>query len=324
MTISIILVIAFILDAIFKDPLIIPHPVVLMGNFITYGEKFFLKISKKYKYAEIITGAILSLILIIISFFIPFIILRIFYNINYYIGLLIEIFLCFQILAYGSLKKAGIEIYSSLVSENIEDSRQKVSYIVGRDTKNLNEKGIIKATIETISENTSDGIVAPLFFMVIGGAPLGLAYKAINTLDSMIGYKNDKYKNFGMVAAKIDDIANIIPARLTGILYIIAAMISGYNYKLAYKIFQRDKRNHTSPNSGYPEAASAGILGIQLGGSNYYSNKLVEKPYIGDDIKNTEPDDILKIITLMSIVSIIALFLMVTARLLISIMISNV
>ena len=214
--------------------------------------------------------------------------------INNYLGLAIESFMCYQILATKGLKTESMKVYKKLAEEDLEGARYAVSMIVGRDTKALDEAGVAKAAVETVAENTSDGIIAPMIFMAIGGAPLGFFYKAINTLDSMIGYKNDKYLNFGRFAAKLDDIANYIPARISAYLMIFASFILGFNYKGAFNIYSRDKYNHASPNSAHTESVCAGALNIQLAGNAYYFGKLYEKPTIGDDLRPINYDDIKK------------------------------
>lgn len=314
MKIGFMLIIAFILDLIFKDPKNIPHPVVYIGRLIKYGELFLRKIFRKGAAAETIAGTVLTLFVVIISFIVPYIILSIFYSINIVLGIVIEIFICYQILALGSLKEAAMKVYAELYTNNIEQAKEKLSHIVGRDTANMNEKDVVKATVESVSENTNDGVVAPLFYIIIGGASLGMLYKAVNTLDSMIGYKNKKYKYFGKVAARLDDVLNIIPARITGFLYVVAAFLSGFNYKNAYKILLRDRWNHASPNSGYPESAVAGALDIQLGGPASYFGEIVEKKYIGDNVKEPNMEDIPKAGMLMTIVSVLALILLVLAK----------
>jgi len=202
-----------------------------------------------------------------------------------------------------------MKVYNPLVRNNMESARKFLSFIVGRDTDNLDKTEIIKASIETVAENISDGIVAPMIFIAIGGAPLGFAYKAVNTLDSMVGYKNKKYIDFGWFSAKADDLANFIPARLSAVLMIISSFLSGYDYKLAAKIYLRDRNNHSSPNSAHTEAVAAGALNIALGGPNYYGGVLFEKPYIGEKIKTPEVSDILKIFKLMYITSFLSLLL---------------
>ncbi len=314
MKIGFMLIIAFILDLIFKDPKNIPHPIIFIGKLIKYGEISLRKIFRSGKISETIAGTILTLFVIFVSFIIPYIILSIFYSINMMLGIILEVFLCFQILSLGSLKDAAMKVYTELSTGTLDGAKKNLSHIVGRDTENMEEHGIIKATVESVAENTSDGIVAPIFYMLIGGASFGMLYKAVNTLDSMIGYNNKKYQYFGKVAARLDDILNIIPARITGFLYVLAALLSGCNYKKSYAILLRDRWNHLSPNSGYPESAMSGALGIQLGGPSSYFGEIVDKKYIGDNDKEPNMEDIPKACMLMTIVSVLALILMVLAK----------
>lgn len=314
MNISVIIVTAFILDIVFKDPHQIPHFVTFIGMMIRKGEAVIRKIFISNKWTDLFGGFLLTIFVVAVSFLIPYIVLGILYSINIYLGAAVEIFLCFQILALGSLKEAAMRVYSSFSLNSLDMARKEVSKIVGRDTENLTEKEVVKATVESVAENTNDGVVAPLFYMLIGGASLGMLYKAVNTLDSMIGYRNKKYNYFGRFAARLDDVLNIIPARITGFLYVAASLLSGFDYKNSYRILLRDRWNHLSPNSGYPEAAVAGALNIQLGGSAYYSGEYVEKKYIGDDIKEPDIEDIPKVCMLMTFVSVLALVILVALK----------
>ena len=206
-------------------------------------------------------------------------------------------------LATKSLKDESMKVFDALIKNDIQKSRYQISMIVGRDTQNLDKEGITKAAVETVAENTGDGIIAPMFYMIIGGAPLAVAYKTINTLDSMIGYKNDKYIYFGKIAAKIDDIASYIPARLSAYLMIVASYILKLNGNMAYKIYNRDKYNHASPNSAHTEAVAAGALGIQLAGDTYYFGELYKKQTIGDNTRRIETEDIRRVNRLLYVVS---------------------
>ena len=218
-----------------------------------------------------------------------------------------EIYLMYTIFSINSLAREGNRVYNILKEGNIERARKDLSYLVSRDTGTMDEKMIIRSTMETISENTVDGIVAPMLYMFLGGLPLSITYKAINTFDSMVGYKNEKYMDFGKFSAKLDDVANFIPARITGILIVIASMILGYDYKNSLKIFIRDRKNHSSPNSGHAEAGVAGALGVQFGGRVSYFGKEVDKPVIGDKIKDFELEDIKKNIKIMYAASFLSL-----------------
>lgn len=314
MNISVIIVTAFILDMVFKDPQKIPHFVTFIGMMIKKGEAIIRKIFISSKWTDLFGGFLLTVFVVFVSFIIPYLLLGVLYAVNSYLGAAVEIFLCFQILALGSLKEAAMRVYSSFSLNSLDMARKEVSKIVGRDTENLTEKEVVKATVESVAENTNDGVVAPLFYMLIGGASLGMLYKAVNTLDSMIGYRNKKYNYFGRFAARLDDVLNIIPARITGFLYVAASLLSGFDYKNSYRILLRDRWNHLSPNSGYPEAAVAGALNIQLGGGSYYSGEYVEKKYIGDDNKEPDIEDIPKACMLMTFVSVLALVILIALK----------
>ncbi len=285
-----ILVIAFILDCIFGDPQSLPHPICLIGNLIKNGEAFYRKHVKN----EFVAGMLLTVTVVTLSFLVPFLIIFIAGKINRYFALAINILFAYQILAAKSLKTESMKVYSPLKSGNLPEARKFLSWIVGRDTGALDEVGVTKATVETVAENTTDGVVAPMIFMALGGAPLGFMYKAINTLDSMIGYKNDKYMYFGRFAARLDDVANFIPARITATFMIIAAAFVGLDFKNAFKIYVRDRRNHKSPNSAQTESVCAGALNVQLAGDAYYFGKLTKKPTIGDKNREIEPEDIIR------------------------------
>ncbi|AYE35260.1 adenosylcobinamide-phosphate synthase CbiB [Clostridium septicum] len=283
------LTIGFLLDLIIGDPQNPIHPVRIIGNLCRVLENFFRSIMKKYlKLAGLITW----IIVVLAVYFINYIIIKFILNINIVAGVIFSGILIYFCISAKGLKVEGLKVYNYLIKNDIECARKQLSYIVGRDTKSLDKKGIIRAVVETIAENMSDGVIAPLFYAGIGGAPLAMAYKAVNTMDSMFGYKNDKYMEFGFFPAKLDDVFNYIPARITGLLTVLTAFILKLNWKNSFKIYNRDKYNHTSPNSAHPEAAVAGALGIKLGGANYYFGKLVEKPTIGDKLKEIELSDI--------------------------------
>ena len=274
------IILAVILDFILGDPYSFPHPVKLMGRIISLEDKVARRIAKTNKGLKF-AGFIIVVINISLGFLIPFLLLKAIkpYNILYNI---VNVYLIYTCIAAGSLHYEAMKVYKAL-NLGIEEARIRLSYIVGRDTKNLYEEGIVRATVETVAENTSDGVIAPLFYITLLGAPGGLAYKFINTMDSMLGYMNEKYKDLGYFPAKLDDIFNFLPARITGLLMSLGS-IGRFNLVNGIKIMFRDRKNHKSPNAPYPEGAVAGLLGIQLGGSNYYHGKLVEKPTIGDKI----------------------------------------
>lgn len=317
MEILIAVLIGFILDLIFGDPLWLPHPVRLIGFLISKGEIFIRKIYPKTKKGELIGGLILATIIIALAFMVPFGILYLVGKIHIYLRIAIHSIFCYQILATKCLKTESMRVYNKLIKNDIPDARKFLSWIVGRDTENLNEEGITKATVETIAENTSDGVIAPLIFMILGGAPLGFFYKAANTLDSMIGYKNEKYLFFGRFAAKLDDVLNFIPAVISAYVMIAASFITRLDYKNAYRIYKRDKRNHSSPNSAKTESVCAGALNVQLAGDAYYFGKLVKKKNIGDGNRKIQIQDILITNRLMYATAIIAVAVLCAIRLIV-------
>lgn len=298
--------IGYILDLIIGDPYSFPHPVRYIGKLIKHTENIIRKIATTDKTLKI-AGFFLWVIVVGMAYVSTYLVIRLFSLIPGG-SLLANSILIYTTLATKCLKDEAIKIYDVLKTGDIEKARIQVSYIVGRDTTRLNKFEIIRATVETVAENTVDGIIAPMFYAFIGGAPLAMAYKAINTLDSTVGYKNDKYKDLGYASAKIDDFANFIPARLSILLMSLGSLISGYNYKNAFKIGIRDRKNHKSPNCAYPEGVIAGALGIQLGGTNIYFGKAIYKPTIGDKKREIESEDIIrtnKIMYISSIVSIV-------------------
>lgn len=315
MEILIAVIIGFILDLIFGDPLWLPHPIRLIGFLISKGELIIRRLFPKTNKGELAGGIMLAAAIIAIAFIVPFWILYLAGKVNIYLEILINAIFCYQILAAKSLKTESMRVYHHLIKNDIPGARKFLSWIVGRDTQNLNEDGITRATVETIAENTSDGVIAPLIFVVIGGAPLGFLYKAVNTLDSMIGYKNDKYLFFGRFSAKLDDILNFIPAVISAYIMIAASFITGLDYKNAYRIYKRDKRNHSSPNSAKTEAVCAGALNVQLAGDAYYFGKLVKKQTIGDGNRAIQVKDILITNRLMYATAIIAVSALCALRL---------
>ena len=282
----------FVLDMIFGDPVWLYHPVRMIGHLISGVEKIIRSLFPSGKTGEQIGGGLLVVIVVAVSMTVPGGILYLAYHISFYLGLAVESFMCYQILATKSLKVESDRVYIALKDKGLEAGRKAVSMIVGRDTQNLTEEGVTKAAVETVAENTSDGVIAPLFYMLIGGAVLGFTYKAINTMDSMVGYKNDKYQWFGTAAAKLDDVVNFIPARVSAVLMILAAYLTGMDGKNAACIFRRDRFNHKSPNSAQTEAVMAGALDVQLAGDAWYFGKLHKKPTIGDPVREMELLDI--------------------------------
>lgn len=282
----------FLLDLIFGDPKWLYHPVCVIGNLIAFLEKKIRKIFPKSEKGQLAGGILEVVVVCLVSFAVPFTAVRLLYRMSPAAGLILETFWCCQLFASRSLKTESMKVYDRLKNGTIDEARYAVSMIVGRDTQNLTETGVTRAAVETIAESTSDGIIAPMFYMAIGGVPLMFLYKAVNTMDSMLGYKNEKYIYFGRCAAKLDDVMNFIPARLAGCLMTAASFICGLDGKGSWKIFRRDRRNHASPNSAHTESAMAGALNVQLAGDAWYFGKLYRKPFIGDDIRPIECEDI--------------------------------
>lgn len=285
-------IIGFVIDLIVGDPHWLYHPVRLIGKLISNTEKLVRRCFPKTKVGERIAGIVLAIVVMVISTGVPLGILVICYKTNTYLGIAIESIFCYQLLATKSLKVESMKVYRAIKDKDMEKARYAVSMIVGRDTKSLDAVGITKATVETIAENTSDGSIAPLIAIIIGGAPLGFLYKSINTMDSMIGYKNDKYINLGRFAAKLDDVVNYIPARFSAFMMILSAYMLGMDGKNAYRIYKRDRYKHASPNSAHTESVCAGALRVRLAGDAYYFGKLHKKEYIGDALREIETEDI--------------------------------
>lgn len=310
------LLLGFFIDLLLGDPRWLYHPVRIIGNGISFLEKRLRKWFPQTPKGERRAGALLVLLICMGSGLIPFCLLYTGYKIHVLLGFALETFFCYQMLATRSLKDESMRVYRELEKKDLPKARYAVSMIVGRDTAELTEEGVTKATVETIAENTSDGIIAPLFYMAIGGPALMFLYKGINTMDSMVGYKNEKYLNFGRYAAKLDDIANYIPARISAWLMIAGAYMAGMDGKNAKKIFKRDRYKHASPNSAQTEAVMAGALDIQLAGNAYYFGKLYEKPTIGDNLRAVECRDILRANRLLYISAALGAFVFAGIRLL--------
>ena len=311
--------IGFILDLIIGDPNNPVHPVRGIGYGATKFETIFRSILKKHLK---IAGLMVWIFTVGLTFMITFGIVNVAKKFNVNFGVILEGVLIYFCISSKGLVVEGYKVIKFLLEDDLDGARKQLSFIVGRDTASLDRQGIIKAVVETIAENMADGIIAPLFYAGIFGAPLAFTYKAVNTLDSMFGYKNDKYIDFGYFPAKLDDIFNYIPARITGILIVICSGILKYDYRNSFKIYKRDRYNHTSPNSAHPEAAMAGALGVQLGGANYYFGKLVEKPTIGDKLKVIDTHDVHKTAKVLYLSSGIGFVLAVVIRQLIVILFS--
>lgn len=301
----------FVLDLLIGDPHFIPHPVRLIGSLISFCDKRLncdagYNISeKKLNLTKYKRGMLLAFTVIFATFAMSVIIIVAAYSINLYAGVIAEAVMTWQILATKCLRVEGMRVYDALRTDGIDAGRRAVSMIVGRDTSVLDAAGVTRAAVETIAENTSDGVIAPMLYTAIGGPVLGFVYKAVNTMDSMLGYKNDKYMYFGRFAAKLDDVVNFIPARISAYLMIAAAFIGGRQFdgKNAYRIFKRDRFNHASPNSAQTESVCAGALRVQLAGDAVYFGKLVKKKYIGDGLREIEYEDIKRANRLMYITS---------------------
>ena len=286
------LVLGFCIDLIFGDPHSIPHPVVLIGRLISATEKLVRKIFPKTVRGENVAGGVLWLLVVLISTAVPLGILYLGYKISPWLGLALESIMCWQILATKSLKVESMKVYTALKAGDPAEYRRAVSMIVGRDTAALDGRAVARAAVETVAENTSDGIIAPMLYLAIGGAPLGFFYKAVNTMDSMLGYVEMPYKNIGLVPAKMDDFFNFLPARLSALLMLLAGWLEGLDIRRGWRIWRRDRRNHASPNSAQTESVCAGLLGLRLAGDAYYHGVLHKKPYIGDPVREIEYEDI--------------------------------
>lgn len=296
----------FLLDCLLGDPYSLPHPIRLIGRFISSLEKW---VRCRFSSRLVLGGVVMSIIVLLTSSLIPLGFLVLCYKLNVWLGVVLESVLCYYMLAARCLWNESMKVYKAIVENDTEKARNAVSMIVGRDTKPLDRNGIIRAAVETVAENTSDGVTAPMLFMGLGGAPLGFFYKAANTMDSMIGYTSEKYLHIGRFAAKLDDVLNYIPSRLTALLMILSAGILKLDIRNAWKIWRRDRRKHASPNSAQTEAVCAGALRVLLAGDAWYFGELHRKPFIGDDIREIENEDIRRANRLMYCTSVLMLAL---------------
>ena len=297
----------FVLDTLFGDPPWLPHPVVLMGKAISALEKRLRARLPQTPQGELLGGAVVAFTLPVGTFLLTSLVCLGATKLSPWLGLAVQMFWCGQALAAKGLAQESTNVYHALIKPDLPAARKAVSRIVGRDTQNLTLEGVTKAAVETVAENASDGVIAPLLYMLLGGAPLALTYKAINTMDSMLGYKNEKYLYFGRAAAKLDDAANYLPSRLAGLLWCAAAALTGNSPKGAWRIWRRDRHNHASPNSAQTESACAGALGVQLAGPAYYFGEYYAKPTIGDPLRPIEPEDIRRANRMMYAESVLAL-----------------
>lgn len=300
--------IGFLLDQILGDPMDWPHPVRVIGWLITKMERKLRTMFPKTKEGELAAGRELVIFVIMITGAFAAGILYLARMIHPILAFVLMCVMDYQMLAAKSLKTESMKVCTALEAGDVEKARYAVSMIVGRDTKVLTQEGITKAAVETVAENTSDGVTAPLFYMMLFGPVIAWIYKAVNTMDSMVGYKNEKYLNFGRTAARLDDVVNYVPARMTAIMMIAAAyLLPGFSGAEAYRLWKRDRRNHKSPNSAQSESVCAGALGVQLAGDAWYFGELYHKPTIGDPGRGVVPDDIRKANRLMITASVIML-----------------
>ena len=303
-------ILGFLLDCAVGDPYNIPHPIKLIGRLIGTLEKLVRKRMKNLR----LGGVILGMTVILLSTAVPLALLLVCYHFSLILGIVAETVLCCYMLAARCLCRESMKVCRAAESGDTEAARKAVSMIVGRDTAVLDRAGIIRAAVETVAENTSDGVTAPLFYMGLGGAVGAFFFKSVNTMDSMIGYKDEKFADIGRFAAKLDDVLNYIPSRLTAFFMVIAAPISGLDGRNAFRIWRRDRRNHASPNSAQTESACAGALHLRLAGDAWYFGKLHKKPYIGDDDRPVEPADIRRANKLMYVTSVFMLIISAAAR----------
>jgi len=320
---ALIVIIAFVLDLIIGDPQNPLHPIRFIGGIIALGIRAYKRANIKKAALQFVSGAILAVVVICFAYALTRLITWGFYSINRWVGLIAEAIICYFLIAAKALRAESMKVYHSLIRGDLQGARDNLSFIVGRDTQPLDEQGIVKATVETVAENLSDGVIAPLIFIFIGGAPLAMAYKAVNTLDSMIGYRNDEYEYFGKFAARFDDVVNFIPARVSALLMIAGSVFAGGNIRGAVRIYFRDRRNHKSPNSARTESVCAGALGLCLGGDSYYQGVLEYKPTIGDAENIPLPEHIKAANRLMYAAAIAAIIMLTVISLILVFRFSN-
>lgn len=323
MVVAIAVAIGFILDLILADPAWIKHPVIIMGDGISFLEKNLRKIFPTTDKGEFVAGVVMATILPLTVLVVTTSVCMLAFIINPILCIVVEAIWCWQAFSMKGLKDESMRVFRCLESGDLKKSQKAVGRIVGRDTSQLDERGVTKAAVETVAENFGDGVMSPLVFMIIGGAPLAMMYKSINTMDSMVGYKNERFLYFGKAAAKLDDFVNYIPARIGGIVWVIGAMISGYDYRNSWKIWKRDRLNHASPNSAQTEAACAGALGVKLAGPAYYFGEYYNKPYIGDSIKDIRYENIKDANRMMYCAGIFAVVIAICIRISVAAMLYN-
>lgn len=311
MTLTLSVVIGFCLDLLLGDPRWLPHPVVAMGNAITWVEPRLRSLFAHTSAGARRAGMVLAVGLPVCAGVMTWIVLALAGLVHPVLRFAAETWLCYQLLATGELRRQSMAVLGALEERGLPAARERLRMIVGRDVDALDEAGVIRAAVETVAENASDGVVAPLLYLLVGGAPLGMAYKAVNTLDSMVGYKNERYIDFGRASARLDDMVNFIPARITGVALVAASCVADCDMRGALRIWRRDHACHASPNAGQTEAAMAGALGVRLAGPASYFGHKVEKPFIGDDVRPVEGGDIARANRLMFVA--VALVLVIGA-----------
>ena len=307
----------FLLDLVLGDPETWPHPVRAIGGMIAGFERM-LYPRRDIDQEKFWNGFMLAVAVPAVCGTAAWLLLYEAYRFAWQAGLFLETVMCWQILSVKSLKDASMKVCRSLEAGDLEAARHHVSMIVGRDTEKLDQEGIVKAAVETVAENTSDGVTAPLFYLALGGPCAGWVYKAVSTMDSMIGYRNERYLFFGRAAARMDDVLNYLPSRISAVLMILSSYLCGFDGKGAARIWRRDRRNHKSPNSAQTESVCAGALGLRLAGPASYFGKIVEKPYIGDDVRRPEPADIRRANRLLYGTAVLSLILFLTVRILLT------
>ena len=303
------LVIGFIIDYFLGDPHGFPHPIVLIGRVISALEKSLRRLFPSTPGGERAAGAVLWVLTAGLSAAVPALVLLLCHQVSPWLRLAVESFMCWQILAARSLERESMAVYRALESGDIAASRRAVSMIVGRDTAALDDAAVTRAAVETVAENTSDGVVAPLLFLAVGGAPLGFFYKAVNTMDSMLGYTDPPYTHIGFFPARLDDVCSFLSARLSALLMLAAGTLLGLDGKNGWRIYRRDRHNHASPNSAQTEAVCAGLLGLRLAGDAWYHGVLHKKPFIGDPVREIRHNDIPRACRLMYLTALLALLL---------------
>ena len=314
LTLLLALPIGFVLDLIIGDPHGWPHPVIWIGKLISFLEKRLRKAFPATPGGEKAAGAVIWVVTAGVSLVLPLVILRLCGRVSPWLRLAVESIMCWQILATKSLRDESMKVYKALKTGDLAASRHAVSMIVGRDTERLDDAGVTRAAVETVAENTSDGIVAPLIFLALGGAPLGFFYKAVNTMDSMLGYVEPPYKDVGFFPAKLDDVMNYLPARISALLLLLGGGILGMDMKNGWRIFKRDRYKHASPNSAQTESVCAGLLGLRLAGDAWYHGVLHKKEYIGDELRAIEHEDIPRACRLLYATALLSLLLACVIR----------